>query len=293
MISIETGSEVEWSSEENYHFKLSAFRDSLLSFYASNPNWITPPHRRKEVIDSVTAGLEDLSISRPTSRLSWGIRVPHDDSQTIYVWLDALVNYLTKAGYPTWQPGHESAGGWPADIHVIGKDIVRFHCIYWPAFLMALDLPLPKQILSHGHWTLLGRKMSKSTGTVVNPFQVIDRFGPDVIRFFLAHDAAVQQDASYDNIRAKEVYDTFLRSAFGNLATRVFRSKKWSVRGAVERMGGELEERCQGGPGAQFYKNTLCTITERVDEAFEQGDFKGAVRHITGLVQAVCIRCSF
>jgi methionyl-tRNA synthetase len=286
MVSIETGSEVEWSSEENYHFKLSSFRDQLLDFYKTHPTWITPPHRYQEVVASVTAGLDDLSISRPTNRLSWGIRVPHDPSQTIYVWLDALLNYLTKAGYPTWQPGRETAGGWPADMHVIGKDIVRFHCIYWPAFLMALDLPLPNQILTHGHWMLGGKKMSKSTGTVVNPFQALERFGPDVIRFFLAHDGAVAQDSSYDNLRAHEVYNKFLRGAFGNLATRVMRSKKWSVRGAVERIGEQLAEQCEQGPGSSFFRNHLQAITPAVDNAFARGDFKGAVREIVGFVQA-------
>lgn len=125
MVSMETGTEVQWTSEENYHFRLSAFRDQLLEFYERNPGWIIPASRMKEVVHSVSGGLEDLSISRPTERLSWGIRVPDDESQTIYVWLDALVNYITKAGYP-FPPGEEHAEGWPADCQVIGKDIVRY-----------------------------------------------------------------------------------------------------------------------------------------------------------------------
>lgn len=122
---METGKEVEWTSETNYHFRLSAFRDRLLSFYAENPEWIKPASRMADVVQAVSSGLEDLSISRPVERLSWGIRVPDDESQTIYVWLDALVNYITKAGYP-WQPGKEHVQGWPADVQVIGKDIVRW-----------------------------------------------------------------------------------------------------------------------------------------------------------------------
>jgi len=145
MASKETGSEVEWSSERNYHFRLSAFKEPLLEFYKQNPQFITPITRMNDVVRWVSEGLEDLSISRPIERLTWGIRVPGDESQTIYVWLDALINYITKAGYP-WAPGSETAGGWPADVQVIGKDIVRFHCIYWPAFLLALNLPPPKQI---------------------------------------------------------------------------------------------------------------------------------------------------
>lgn len=122
--SIETGNEVEWTSETNYRFRLSAFKEHLLEFYEKNPNWIQPHSRMEEVVEAVSSGLEDLSVSRPFQRLRWGIRVPRDQTQTIYVWLDALLNYTTAAGYP-WAPGNESAGGWPADFHVIGKDIVR------------------------------------------------------------------------------------------------------------------------------------------------------------------------
>ena len=137
-------------------------------------------------------------MSRPSDRLTWGISVPDDESQTIYVWLDALVNYITKAGYP-WAPRRENAAGWPADVQVIGKDIVRFHCIYWPAFLLALDISPPKQILTHAHWTLGKQKMAKSTGNVVNPFFALDRFGVDTMRYYLAHDGGIMDDADYSN----------------------------------------------------------------------------------------------
>lgn len=191
----------------------------------------------KEVVQAVEAGLEDLSISRPYDRLNWGIRVPGDDTQTIYVWLDALMNYATKAGYP-WTPGNDHAGGWPADCHVIGKDIVRFHCIYWPAFLMALGLPLPKNILTHAHWTLGGAKMSKSTGRVVDPFNALDRFGSDVMRCYMAHYGGIKDDSSYDNAHIIKMYNVVLKGTLGNCFSRVLRGKKWSVRGAVERIGG-------------------------------------------------------
>ncbi|KAH8731426.1 hypothetical protein GQ44DRAFT_735904 [Phaeosphaeriaceae sp. PMI808] len=282
--SIETGSEVEWSSETNYHFRLSAFRDKLLAFYAANPTWITPEYRMKEVVQAVTEGLDDLSISRPYDRLSWGIQVPGDDTQTIYVWLDALVNYITKAGYP-WSPGRETAGGWPADCHVIGKDIVRFHCIYWPAILMALDLPLPKKILSHAHWTLGGSKMSKSTGRVVDPFHAIDRFGADVMRFYMGHEGGIRNDSSYDNVRIVELYNKFLGNKLGNLASRVLRNKKWSVRGAVERVGGRSAHEWDEGPGARFWQNSLCTIAPRVNAAFQVYEPRDAVRHLADFVR--------
>jgi len=233
MASQETGKEVEWTSERNYHFRLSAFKDRLLKFYEANPNFIVPESRMKDIVNWVSAGLEDLSISRPIERLSWGVRVPNDDSQTIYVWLDALINYITKAGYP-WAPGKENAGGWPANVQVIGKDIVRFHCIYWPAFLMALDLELPKQILTHAHWTMNHKKMAKSTGNVVNPFFAIDRYGVDLMRYYLAHDGGISQDSDYGNDFIVERYKKGLQGGLGNLVNRVTRPKIWNVRETVK-----------------------------------------------------------
>jgi methionyl-tRNA synthetase len=277
---------VEWSSEENYHFRLSAFRDHLLEFFKSNPEWITPEYRMKEVVQAVESGLEDLSISRPSDRLSWGIRVPGDDSQTIYVWLDALMNYATKAGYP-WTPGHEKAGGWPADCHVIGKDIVRFHCIYWPAFLMALGLPLPKKILTHAHWTLGGSKMSKSTGRVVDPFHALNRFGPDVMRFYMTSEGGIRDDASYDNQRIINMYNKFLNQQFGNLASRVTRGKKWSVRGAIQRMSECPKDVWEEGPGARFYKNSLSTIASEVEASFDAYDPRQAASQICDFIRSV------
>ncbi|KAF7911232.1 uncharacterized protein EAF01_002739 [Botrytis porri] len=231
--SQETGKEVEWTSEKNYHFRLSAFKDQLLEFYEKNPNFVVPMTRMKDVVNQVSRGLEDLSISRPYDRLSWGIRVPDDETQTIYVWLDALVNYITKAGYP-WAPGKETAGGWPADVQVIGKDIVRFHCIYWPAFLLALNLPPPKQILTHAHWTMDNQKMSKSIGNVVNPLFAMDRFGVDVMRYYLIHDGGIKEDSDYGNEYIVEKYKKGLQQGLGNLVSRLTRPKVWNVRSCVE-----------------------------------------------------------
>lgn len=284
--SIETGSEVEWSSEENYHFRLSSFREPLLEFYEKNPQWITPAHRMKEVIQAVSNGLEDLSISRPSERLTWGIPVPQDHSQTIYVWLDALMNYVTMAGYP-WVPGRDHDGGWPADCHVIGKDIVRFHCIYWPAFLMALGLPLPKRILTHAHWTLGGSKMSKSTGRVVDPFLALERFGPDTMRFYLAHEGGIQDDSNYDNVLIIQLYNTFLLGQLGNLASRITRGKKWSVRGAVERIGSLPASGWTEGPGSRFYNNTLTNFPSKVAAAFDTHDPQNAARLVADFIRSV------
>ncbi|CAK4015014.1 probable methionyl-tRNA synthetase [Lecanosticta acicola] len=234
MASIETDKEVEWTSEKNYHFRLSAFKDRLLEFYAQNPEYVVPQERMRALVKEVEAGLEDLSISRPAERLDWGVRVPTDSSQTIYVWLDALLNYATASGYP-WPPGKESAGGWPADVQVIGKDIIRFHCIYWPAFLMALDLPLHKQVLTHAHWTLGREKMAKSTGNVVNPFWALERFGIDVMRWYLIHDGGIRDDADYDNNFIVERYKKGLQGGLGNAIGRIMKGKGWDVKRAVRR----------------------------------------------------------
>ncbi|KAI4125894.1 MAG: hypothetical protein LQ347_005191 [Umbilicaria vellea] len=233
MASMETGKEVEWTSENNYHFRLSSLKDRLLQFYEENPQFVVPATRMNDVVQAVSSGLEDLSVSRPVERLTWGIPVPDDDTQTIYVWLDALINYLTKSNYPFQIPGEENAAGWPADVHVIGKDIVRFHCIYWPAFLMALDLPLPRQVLTHAHWTLGHEKMSKSTGNVVNPFFALDRFGIDTMRYYLAHDGGIRDDADYENAYIIDRYKKNLQGGFGNLVSRVMRGKGWNVREAI------------------------------------------------------------
>lgn len=238
--SIETGKEVEWTSEMNYHFKLSAFREKLLEHYRANPDFIVPSHRMKFIVREVTDGLSDLSVSRPASRLSWGIPVPNDPSQTIYVWLDALINYLTMTGYPSIQSGNTDV--WPPDCQVIGKDIVRFHCIYWPAFLMALDLPLTKQFLTHAHWTLNNEKMSKSLGNVVNPFYAMDRFGVDTIRFYMVHEGGIVDDARYENSFIVEKYKNLLQGGFGNLLSRVWGGKRWSVSESVKQFAGASKD---------------------------------------------------
>lgn len=232
--SIESGNSVEWTEEKNYHFRMTALKDQLLEFYKQNPEWIVPRSRMREVVDWVENNLEDLSISRPSSRLTWGIRVPDNESQTVYVWVDALINYLTKSGFPNWTPGEEFKGGWPADVHVIGKDILRFHGVYWPALLLAVGITPPKKLLSHAHWTMGGKKMSKSLGNVVNPHYAIDRWGVDTMRFFMIHDGGIDNDADYDNAIIVERYKKILQGTFGNLLSRITRSKAWNVRQSVQ-----------------------------------------------------------
>ncbi|KAF7194985.1 putative methionine--tRNA ligase, mitochondrial [Pseudocercospora fuligena] len=266
MASIETGKEVEWTSERNYMFNLGAFRGQLLEFYEKNPNYITPKSRMDEVVKQVKEGLEDLSISRPSERLQWGVQVPKDPSQTIYVWLDALLNYATAIGYP-FTPGKEAATGWPADVQVVGKDIVRFHCIYWPAFLMALDLPLHKQVLTHAHWTLGKQKMAKSTGNGVNPFFALERFGIDPLRWYLIHEGGIADDADYDNSFIIEKYKKGLQGGLGNLANRVMRGQGWDVQRAVKRYGGDSSPlRSELDAVAKDFYQKLEGLPSNVDE---------------------------
>ncbi|KAL1965938.1 hypothetical protein VTN77DRAFT_5071 [Rasamsonia byssochlamydoides] len=282
MVSVETGKEVEWSSETNYHFRLSAFQDRLLQFYKENETFLRPTTYMPELIKSVSSGLQDLSVSRPVERLTWGIRVPGDETQTIYVWLDALINYLTKAGYP-FPPGQEHRLGWPADVHVIGKDIIRFHCVYWPAFLMALDLPLPRHVLVHGHWTMNREKMSKSTGNVVNPFFAIDRFGVDTMRFFLTYQGPVGDDSDYDNEFIIRDYKKLLQWGLGNLAGRIMGVAKWDLRPYIEAAAaGNLPNASSLDSAHQAF---IETAPQKVADHMDNLNPKAAIREIMGIIE--------
>jgi methionyl-tRNA synthetase len=289
MASKETGSEVEWSSERNHHFRLSAFKEPLLKFYKENPKFITPVTRMKDVVRQVGEGLEDLSISRPIERLTWGIPVPNDETQTIYVWLDALINYITKAGYP-WAPGSSTALGWPADVQVIGKDIVRFHCIYWPAFLLALNLSPPKQILTHAHWTLNHRKMAKSTGNVVNPFFAMDRFGVDVMRFYLAHEGGIKEDSDYGNDYIVKIYKNSLQGGLGNLVSRVTRPKAWSVSECVRKMHEGIEPEIEVDELTRRQIEVVEGVRDLADGKMGELDSGAALRAIMEVVYEVRFR---
>lgn len=173
-----TGADVEWvAKEESYFFKLSEFQDKLLQFYEDNPDFIAPESRKNEVISFVKGGLRDLSISRTS--FQWGVKVPNDEGHVMYVWIDALTNYISALGYPSDDPTSNYAKFWPGAIHVVGKDILRFHAVYWPAMLMAADLPLPKRLFAHGWWTKDGQKISKSLGNVIDPVELCEKVGLD------------------------------------------------------------------------------------------------------------------
>ncbi|EHS64831.1 methionyl-tRNA synthetase [Puccinia graminis f. sp. tritici CRL 75-36-700-3] len=226
MTSIETKKPVEWIEEENYMFRLSGFQQALIDWLDNNPNALISSQRSDIMHQLKSHDLADLSISRPTSRLSWGIPVPGDPNQIMYVWLDALSNYLTATGYP-WS-GKEPAI-WPANVHVIGKDIIKFHAIYWPAILMAAGIPLPKHIIAHGHWKIDEEKMSKSIGNVVDPFKAMDEWGVDGVRYYLMRaPGSLWGDSDWAPNRLDEHYRKDLLGQLGNLLARISAPKLWN-----------------------------------------------------------------
>src|SRR5712691_1106911 len=211
------GTPVEWVEEESYFFKLSAYRQKLLDLYARVPDFVLPKERLNEVASFVRGGLQDLSISRTT--FDWGIRVPGDPKHIMYVWVDALTNYITAVGFPD-TTSEKFRRYWPADLHVIGKDIVRFHAVYWPAFLMSAGLDVPRRIFSHGFIFNRGEKMSKSVGNVVDPFALADAYGADQLRYFLLREVPFGQDGSYSHEAIVARINADLANDLGNLAQR-------------------------------------------------------------------------
>ena len=216
-VATPTGTEVEWTEEESYFFRLAAYQDKLLSHYEQHPDFILPPEKKNEVLSFVKMGLEDLSISRST--LDWGIPVPGAPGHVMYVWVDALTNYLTAIGLLN---GEKSARAkfWPADVHVIGKDIVRFHAVYWPAFLMSAGLELPKRVFGHGFVLNRGEKMSKSVGNVVDPFDLVKAYGVDAVRYFFLREVVFGQDGAYSREAIANRINADLANNLGNLAQR-------------------------------------------------------------------------
>ena len=208
-----SGTEVEWVEEESYFFRLSAYEDKLLDYYKSHPDFIAPTTRKNEIVSFVSGGLKDLSISRTS--FSWGVPVPDDPEHVVYVWVDALTNYLTAAGFPD-----NDSPLWPAALHVIGKDITRFHAVYWPAFLMSAKLGLPKNIFAHGFLTLRGEKMSKSAGNVMDPFDMVNRYGSENLRYFFMREVPFGQDGSFSDEAIVNRVNADLANDLGNLAQR-------------------------------------------------------------------------
>jgi methionyl-tRNA synthetase len=211
-----TGSPVEWVEEESYFFRLSAYADRLLRYYEEHPDFVTPEKYRNEIVAFVKRGLSDLSISRTT--FAWGVPVPNDPKHVMYVWVDALTNYITATGYP--DANAPRAKFWPADAHVIGKDITRFHAIYWPAFLMSAGIAPPKQIVVHGFLFNRGEKMSKSVGNVIDPFTLAEHYGTDPLRYFFLREVPFGQDGNYSHEAIVQRINADLANDLGNLAQR-------------------------------------------------------------------------
>ncbi|MEO0329250.1 MAG: methionine--tRNA ligase [Pseudomonadota bacterium] len=231
------GSPVEWVEEESYFFKLSAYEEKLLALYESNANFVMPESRRNEVKSFVKSGLKDLSISRTT--FDWGIPVPDNPDHVMYVWVDALTNYVTATGWPSES---DTLPNWPTSVHMIGKDIVRFHAVYWPAFLMSAGLPLPKHVFAHGFLFNKGEKMSKSVGNVVDPFDLVNGYGLDQVRFFFLREVPFGNDGSYSHEAIVTRMNSDLANNFGNLAQRSLSMIAKNCEGRVPNPGDLIEE---------------------------------------------------
>ncbi|HVJ43811.1 MAG TPA: methionine--tRNA ligase [Dongiaceae bacterium] len=237
-----SGAEVEWVEEPSYFFKLSAWGDKLLAFYEANPDFIAPESRRNEVISFVKSGLKDLSISRTT--FNWGVQVPDDPAHIMYVWLDALTNYITAVGFPD-DASAMYKKFWPADLHMVGKDILRFHAIYWPAFLMGAGLEPPRRVFAHGWWTNEGQKISKSLGNVIDPLHLVERYGLDQTRYFLLREIPFGNDGDFSHRAMVQRMNSDLANGIGNLAQRSLSMIAKNCNAAVPQPGAfnEADER--------------------------------------------------
>jgi methionyl-tRNA synthetase len=274
------GSPVERLSEESYFFKLSEFEEPLLDHYAANPDFVTPDNRRNEMLSFIKAGLSDLSVSRTSFR--WGIPVPDDPAHVMYVWFDALTNYITAVGFGS---GEKDAAArfdkwWPADVHLMGKEIVRQHAVYWPAFLMAAKLPLPRQVVGHGWWLMEGAKMSKSRGNVVEPYAYARIFGVDTLRYFVLREMVFGQDASFGDEVFLTRYNADLANDLGNLVSRAATM--------IQRYrGGEVPTAGQLGSSERDLNHLLEQLIESVKAGFTSYQFAAALRAIWDVIASV------
>ena len=247
-----SGAEVSWVEEPSYFFRLSAFADRLLKLYDEQPDFIAPKERRNEVISFVKGGLDDISISRTT--FDWGIPVPDAPGHVMYVWIDALTNYITGVGFPD-DTGAQFQRFWPADLHVIGKDIIRFHTVYWPAFLMSAGLAVQKRVFAHGFLTSEGKKMSKSVGNVVDPFVTVEEFGADPVRFYCLREISWGQDGDWGREKFINRNNSELANNFGNLAQR-------SLSMISKNFGGQMPPRQSGsGEDNKIIAETIAAIS--------------------------------
>ena len=232
-----SGAEVEWVEEPSYFFRLSAWGERLLAYYEANPRFIAPESRRNEVLSFVRSGLQDLSVSRTSFK--WGVPVPGDPKHVMYVWLDALTNYITECGYP--DTTHRLARFWPADLHVVGKDIIRFHTVYWPAFLMAAGVAPPRRVYAHGWWTNEGQKISKSLGNAIDPVALVGEYGLDQVRYFLLREVPFGADGDFNRRALIGRINSDLANAYGNLCQRTLSIVAKNCNGRVPARGPATE----------------------------------------------------
>jgi methionyl-tRNA synthetase len=256
------GTPVEWTAEETWFFRLSNYQEPLLKLYADQPDFIRPESRRNEVLRFVEGGLKDLSVSRTS--FDWGVSVPGSPDHVMYVWVDALTTYMTAVGFP--DRDGEWARYWPANLHLIGKDIVRFHTVYWPAFLMSAKLPLPKQVFAHGFLLSRGEKMSKSLGNVVDPMSLAERFGVDALRYFLLREVSFGQDGSYSAEAIVNRANAELANSFGNLAQRTLSMIFKNLDGVIPSAGATLADQT-------LLDDVSRAVEKDVPEAFERFAF--------------------
>ena len=276
----ECGRPTETVTEENYFFKLSAFEDKLMKLYTENPQFIQPDTRRNEVMSFVRSGLRDLSVSR--NSFKWGIPVPDDPEHVIYVWLDALSNYITALGYGS-DDDSKFKKYWPADVQFIGKEIVRFHCVYWPAFLMAADIPLPKRIIAHG-WLLFEQsKMSKSRGNIVRPATILEVLGADAMRYFLLREVVFGQDGSFSFDALVQRFNSDLANDLGNLASRTLTMIGRYFKGEVPYPSATAARTESDNAIAELASRTI----EDTNKWFDEYQFSKALETAWGLISAV------
>ncbi len=269
----ECGRAVQKLKEETYFFKLSKYEKPLLEHYAKHPEFLSPSHRGSEMINFVKSGLRDLSVSRLNEK--WGIPVPSDPKHTVYVWFDALINYITASGYNPAAASDRFGALWPCDIHFVGKEIFRFHTVIWPAMLMALNLPLPKKVFAHGWWTVDGQKMSKSRGNMVDPIAVAKDFGVDGFRYFILREIPFGVDGDFSLAALEKRYNTELANDLGNLFSRALNLIEKNMGGTVQKLPAALTIGGLGGGAVQ----------KSIDEAYDQAAFADVLELLMNVVK--------
>jgi len=277
---IHTNLAAEWRDEENYFFRLSKYQTQLEQLYQEQPDFIQPESRRNEVLNFVNQGLQDFSISRVN--VAWGFPIPHDGKHTIYVWFDALLGYVTALLDPEDEPTLENALAkwWPIDLHLIGKDILRFHAIYWPAMLMSAGLPLPKRVFGHGFLTKDGRKMGKSLGNTLDPFDLVDRYGADAVRYYFVKEIELGQDGDFQETRFVNILNADLANDLGNLLNRTLGMvKKYCQNNPPQLTGVDI-------PNDNHLKNMGINLGGIVEQKYDALQFDQACEEILALIRA-------